>query len=131
MYANKVVHVNEALYYLGINWLDSSVKYEVDHLHPYSKFDCRPVGVSMSDWKISHSNRNRMPNLHLLPGIANAKKLDSPLDIYVNSMTEKQKTDFYEQALIPSDISLNIKDFNDFYEKRKTLLTQRLKDLLN
>ena len=122
--------VNEALYYLSLEWLDSSVKYEVDHLHPYAQFDSRPAGVSIGDWKNWHSNRNRMPNLHLLHGIANAKKLDSPLDIYVNSMTEAQRQEFYEEALIPDGVSLNLSHFGDFYEKRKTLLAQRLRSLL-
>ena len=71
-----------------------------------------------------------MPNLHLLHGIANAKKLDSPLDIYVNSMTEAQRQEFYEEALIPDGVSLNLSHFGDFYEKRKTLLAQRLRSLL-
>ena len=122
--------VNEALYYLSLEWLDSSVKYEVDHLHPYAQFDSRPTGVSIGDWKNWHSNRNRMPNLHLLHGIANAKKLDSPLDIYVNSMTEAQRQEFYEEALIPNDVSLSLSHFGDFYEQRKTLLAQRLRSLL-
>lgn len=122
--------VNEALYYLSLEWLDSSVKYEVDHLHPYARFDNRPVGVSIGDWKNWHSNRNRMPNLHLLHGIANAKKLDSPLDIYINSMTESQRQEFYEQALIPEGVSLSMSSFGDFYEQRKTLLAQRLRCLL-
>ncbi len=122
--------VNEALYYLSLEWLDSSVKYEVDHLHPYAQFDSRPTGVSIGDWKNWHSNRNRMPNLHLLHGIANAKKLDSPLDIYVNSMTEAQRQEFYEEALIPNGASLSLSHFGDFYEQRKTLLAQRLRSLL-
>ncbi len=122
--------VNEALYYLSLEWLDSSVKYEVDHLHPYAQFDSRPTGVSIGDWKNWHSNRNRMPNLHLLHGIANAKKLDSPLDIYVNSMTEAQRQEFYEEALIPDGVSLSLSRFGDFYEQRKTLLAQRLRSLL-
>lgn len=122
--------VNEALYYLSLEWLDSSVKYEVDHLHPYAQFDTRPVGVTIADWKNWYGNRNRMPNLHLLHGIANAKKLDTPLDVYTNSMTAAQRLEFYEQALIPEGVSLNLNNFGQFYEKRKALLTQRLKNLL-
>jgi hypothetical protein len=123
--------VNEALYYLSLDWLDSSVKYEVDHLHPYAQFDSKPIGVSLADWRNWHSNRNRMPNLHLLHGIANAKKLDSPLEIYINSMTSAQKQEFYEQAIIPEDASLSMSHFGEFYDKRKNLLVQRLRKLLN
>ena len=122
--------VDEALYYLSLDWFDSSIKYEIDHLHPYSKFDTRPTGVSIMDWKSWHGNRNRMPNLHLLHGIANAKKLDTPLEVYVGSMTENQKQDFYEEALIPEGVSLSLSHFGDFYEQRKAILTQRLRKLL-
>ena len=122
--------VDEALYYLSIGWIDASIKYEIDHLHPYAKFDSKPFGVSMEDWRNWRSNRNRMPNLHLLHGIVNARKLDTPLEVYTNSMTEEQRRDFCEKALIPEDVSLSLNHFDDFYEKRKALLAQHLKVML-
>ena len=45
-------------------------------------------------------------------------------------MNDEQKKIFYSQALIPEGVSLEIDKFNEFYEKRKQLLTEKIKKLL-
>ena len=82
--------VDEALYYLSLEWLNTTIKYEIDHLHPFSAFESKPFGITTEQWREWRGNRNRLPNLHLMHGIANAEKNDMPLEIYVNSMTIEQ-----------------------------------------
>ena len=94
-------------------------------------FESRPYGVDATKWKEWRLNRNRLPNLHLLEGVANQKKSDTPLDVYVGYMTPDQKSDFLDHAMIPEGVSLNIKDFDQFYEARKNLLQSKLRDLLH
>lgn len=124
--------VGEALYYLSIDWVNKNFKYEQDHLHPYERFqNNKPFSVSMEDWSIWRSNRNRLPNLHLLEGRSNGSKNDMPLIEYYNDMNDIQKAEFCKQALIPEDASLELEKFGDFYNKRKHLLFRKLKEILS
>lgn len=121
----------EALYYLSLDWINKNYKYEQEHLHPYDRFDGNnPIGVSMEEWKEWRSNRNRLPNLQYLEGRSNGSKGVMPLLEYYNDMNDSQKEEFRKQAIIPDNVGLELKDFGDFYEKRKALLTDRLRQLL-
>ena len=121
----------EALFYLSLDWRKKHFKYEQDHLHPYERFDGnKPINVTMKDWKSWRSNRNRLPNLHLLEGRSNASKSDMRLADYYNDMNDVQKEEFYEQAIIPHEASYEIEDFEEFYDARKKLLTSKIRELL-
>jgi uncharacterized protein with ParB-like and HNH nuclease domain len=120
----------EVLYYLSLDWLNKTYKYEQDHLHPENKFNNKPISVKMTDWSIWRSNRNRLPNLHLLEGRSNGSKSDMRLIDYFNDMNDVQKTAFYTNAMIPNDISLEIEEFDTFYKARKKLLADKIRELL-
>lgn len=121
----------EALYFLGAEWINRNFKYEQDHLHPYDRFDrTKPVTVSMDDWRRWRSNRNRLPNLHLLEGRSNGSKNAMSLVDYYNDMNDEQKAVFCKEALIPERVSLEFENFEEFYEKRKALLSNRIRQLL-
>lgn len=45
-------------------------------------------------------------------------------------MNNEQKAEFYSQAMIPQDISLEIDDFEKFYENRKAILAEKIRELL-
>jgi hypothetical protein len=45
-------------------------------------------------------------------------------------MNDEQRAMFYETAMIPSEVSLEIEDFDKFYEARKQLLTAKIRKLL-
>lgn len=124
----------EVLYYLGLDWTNKHFKYELDHLHPFARFDTnKPPQVTIEKWKLWRGMRNRLPNLHLLEGRSNASKSDMRLIDYYNDMNEVQKQAFMEQATIPKDVSLDFEDFEDFdvfYEKRKEVLSNHIRALL-
>ncbi|MCL1819727.1 MAG: DUF262 domain-containing protein [Oscillospiraceae bacterium] len=123
---------DEVLYYLSTGWVNSTIKYEQDHLHPESKFNLhdKPHTVQPEDWRKWRGNRNRLPNLRYLEGIINAGKSDMPLAYYYDSLTSENQAKFYEEAIIPHDVSLDIEGFDKFYEARKQLLAKRIRDLL-
>lgn len=122
----------EALYYLSLDWLDKTFKYEQDHLHPYDRFDGnKPFSISMEQWKRWRGNRNRLPNLHLLEGRSNGSKSDMRLVDYYNDKNDTQRAEFCEQAFIPSEVSLEFENFEEFYEKRKDILTVKIRELLS
>lgn len=121
----------EALYYLSLDWTNRNFKYEQDHLHPYDRFDgSKPLTVSMNDWRRWRGNRNRLPNLQLLEGRSNGSKNDMRLLDYYNDMNDEQKATFRKQAIIPDGVSLELDHFEEFYEKRKDILVQRIRELL-
>lgn len=121
----------EVMYYLNLGWTNKNFKYEQDHLHPDNRFSgSKPVSVSVADWKRWRGMRNRLPNLHLLEGRSNGSKNDMRLVDYYNDMNDEQKVEFYSQAMIPQGASLEIEDFEKFYEDRKALLTHRIRELL-
>lgn len=121
----------EVLYYLNLDWTNKNFKYEQDHLHPDNRFnESKPVSVTIEEWKRWRGMRNRLPNLHLLEGRSNGSKNDMRLVDYYNDMNEDQKVDFFKQATIPHDVSLEIEDFEKFYEKRKEMLADRIRELL-
>lgn len=121
----------EALYYLSIEWINKNFKYEQDHLHPFERFNgSKPISVSMEDWRKWRGNRNRLANLHLLEGRSNGSKNDMRLVDYYNDMNDQQKIDFYKQAMLPENVSLEIENFEEFYEARKRILTDNIRKLL-
>lgn len=121
----------EVLYFLGLDWINKNYKYEQDHLHPDERFNrTNPVSVPMEEWNKWRSNRNRLPNLHLLEGRQNASKNDMRLVDYYNDMNNEQKAVFRKEALIPDGVSLELEHFGEFYEKRKALLMDKIRQLL-
>lgn len=121
----------DALYYLSRDWTNKNFKYEQDHLHPFDRFDgSKPVSVSMEDWRRWRGNRNRLPNLQLFEGRSNGSKNDMRLIDYYNDMNDEQKAEFCKQAIIPDGVSLELEQFDEFYEKRKAVLKDRIRALL-
>lgn len=123
----------EALYYLSLNWINKTYKYEQDHLHPDGRFNSnKPITISMDVWRKWMGMRNRLPNLHLLEGRSNGSKSDMRLIDYYNDMNVEQQDDFCKQAFIPNpnEFSLELENFEEFYEARKFILIKKMKDLL-
>lgn len=121
----------EVLYFIGRDWIDKNTNYEQDHLHPESRFaETKPFSISMEEWKIWYNNRNRLPNLQLLNDFENKSKSNRRLIDYCNNMTDEQKQEFYKKSIIPQDVSLEFDNFEEFYEKRKQLLKEKILELL-
>ena len=99
--------------------------YHLDHLHPASYFKNlrKDTGLSDEDYAFYKDSENwdTIPNLQMLNGILNESKNAKPLADWVR----ENKIDLDNQ-LIPTDVSLDIKDFKEFLTKRKALLKERL-----
>ena len=123
--------VDEVLYFIGRNWIDPDKNYEQDHLHPESRFiEPKPFNISIDEWKSWYIIRNRLPNIQLLDEFENKSKNNQRLIDYCNNMNDEQKKEFYKHALIPQNVSLEIENFGDFYEKRKNVLKEKILELL-
>lgn len=123
----------EVLYYLSLDWYNDTLHYEQDHLHPRAAFDIynKPPFVKTEDWNAWKKLKDRLPNLEYFEGRANASKNSMSLVDYYNQKTDDQKNEFRKKAIIPDDVSLELKDFGEFYEKRKALLKTKILELLS
>ncbi|MCL2177493.1 MAG: DUF262 domain-containing protein [Firmicutes bacterium] len=121
----------EVLYYISKEFANVTVKEEIDHLHPDSIFDKKPHNISAENWKEWRPLRNRLPNLHRFEGISNASKGSKYLHDYFNDLNKEQQERFIRDSHIPKDADLHISAFGEFYEKRRMLLREKVKKLLN
>ena len=53
-----------------------------------------------------------------------------PLIEYYNDMNDDQKAKFRKEAFIPDDVGLELEHFEEFYEKRKDLLAEKIRQIL-
>lgn len=118
-----------ALLYSHLNF-DGTEKFHKDHLHPASYFR----GLKKSDFAKEEdyvfytdpANWNSVLNLQLLNSRLNETKLATPLNQWVldNSISR-------DNQLIPQKVSLDVKDFREFIKQRRSLLSERLKQLIS
>ena len=107
--------------------------YEQDHVHPRTSFDTgAPIGVLPQDWRDWHKNRDKLPNLQLLDRYNNRFKSDTPLIDWYNTLrSDDERNHFKLNTFIPTDCSLELKDFGSFYTKRKEIFRTKIRDLLS
>lgn len=122
---------SEVLYFIGRDWIDTEKDYDQDHLHPESRFnEPKPISVSIEEWKKWYINRHRLPNLQLLTVGENRSKSSRRLADYYNEMNSTEQEKFYQRALIPQNVSLEIEHFGEFYKEREKILKEKILELL-
>ncbi len=105
-----------------------------DHMHPYTGFKEEKIkdlvlpngtvidDVTKEDWR---RRRNTLANLQLLEGRENESKNATPLVDWLK-VTENRENAKY----LPSDISYELSNFEEFMEKRQELMSKALKNIL-
>lgn len=122
----------EILYYLSKDWINPSLKYEQDHLHPEDRFnENKPLTVTFDTWNRWRNMKNKLPNLQYFEGCSNAEKNNMSLEDYISQLPNEQQESFKEHAIIGDDFPLEIEEFETFYDKRSKLLVDKIKKLLN
>jgi len=107
--------------------------YHQDHIHASILFDSynnRPYGVSDSDWIKWGRMKNKLPNLQLLKGKPNQSKSKKQLLDWLDSSDAPTEEEFRNALDLPNDLSLKLKDFEEFYNFRKERLKTQLKNML-
>lgn len=102
-----------------------AAKFHQDHVHPYAGFENKNIKDKdinkdkIKEWRIL---RNKLPNLELLQGDINQSKSQTSLVDWLKlGNTVKY---------MPSGVSAELNDFEDFYNKRKELMKAELKKAL-
>lgn len=111
-----------SLLYPDLN-LDQT-SFHQDHCHPYSGFEKKNLSVlNLSDEKIEEwqFKRNLLPNLQFLERSKNESKNNTPLKDWIQSGNKIE--------YMPSNVSLELKDFDKFFEERRKLLKNELKNV--
>jgi len=108
-----------------------------DHLHPYSlfrKIKLKEEFITEAEipYFLDKNNNNSILNLQLLDANENESKNDMKLEEWVKFESEKQNITiekFCENHLIPNILEFD--KFNNFIEKRKVMLMNKLKEIIN
>ncbi|AZV47407.1 hypothetical protein C3L23_09035 [Nautilia sp. PV-1] len=106
--------------------------FHIDHIFPKSlknkKKIFKGLGISEEQIKEIKEKIDLIPNLQLLKGTINQEKNDKNFKDWFNNLPDKEK---YKQEHFIPDIELDIKNFLEFFEKRKNLLKSKLKSVLS
>ena len=116
-----------ALLYSHLHY--DTVSYHKDHLHPASRFQKLKESDFTDNEKYKFfknpENWNSILNLQLLSGSTNESKNDEDLKEWV-----KEKNISRKSQLIPTGVSLDFVDFENFIEERKQLLINTIKSII-
>lgn len=116
-----------ALLYPNLDYKNNN--FHKDHMHPKTKYNM--LSDSLKE-KYPFEVYNSVLNLQMLDANENESKNQKDLDVWVNeSVTANfdNRKQFLDAHLIP-DVDLKLDNFEEFIEKRRTLLSEKLKGLL-
>lgn len=102
----------------------SQVAFHQDHCHPHAGFENKNISsLGLADDKIKEwqKKRNLIPNLQFLEGEENESKNKAPLKKWIEAGGQL--------AYLPEEVSLELKDFDEFFEKRRALVKYELKKI--
>ena len=101
--------------------------------------DTYDIGMSHLGMKILYSLTNERENYWCERCFAPSEDFeaimrenDIPLYEFFNTIaSETERQNFIDTDFIPKNVSLEIKDFGNFYDKRKKLLKDKIRELLS
>lgn len=102
----------------------NQVSFHQDHCHPYVSFENKNIkSLELSDDKVREwqKKRNLLPNLQFLEGNENESKNKTPLKDWISAGNTIK--------YFPEGVSLELKDFDIFFDKRKDLMKKELCNL--
>lgn len=113
------------------------IEFHQDHIHPSANFDydeMKKLGLieinnGQPSWTDVYYKKDKLPNLQLLKGGENESKNKTPFKEWFQKNV-KNKDEYKEANYIPTDIDLDFKKFNEFYNKRKEILKDKLQKIL-
>ncbi len=109
-------------------------RYEVDHVHPRSKFNrsnLKNNGIDdeekIAEWM--KEKKDLLPNLQLLGYRDNSSKKAKTIIEFLNAKSSKERTEFAKENLLPLQNKklLELKNFDEFFDYRKRQLVTKLK----
>jgi len=133
-YSDKPTFSILALFYPHYNY---SNLFHIDHIYPLSMFKRKKLsefgyeGQTIQNRLMEFSNS--IPNLQLIEGQQNLEKSKKLPHIWIESdefRDDSARVNYKERHFIPTDIELNMANFEDFINQRHQLLTEKFKQVL-
>ncbi len=123
---NKYCFTILAMLYPNLDYKNNN--FHKDHLHPDDRYSELSEDLKK---KYSYEMYNSIVNLQMLDANENESKGKTQLKDWVSKELKKNinHKQFFEAHLIP-DVNLEHSNFDEFYTKRKELLSQKLKNIL-
>jgi uncharacterized protein with ParB-like and HNH nuclease domain len=114
--------------------LDYRNKFHIDHIFPRHLFTEKKLlklGIAEDQVWSYILKRDSLANLQLLEGLPNQEKTGQDFKkwFYETYPTETERKDYLKKHYIP-DVDLEIGNFLEFFEKRESLIRERLKEIL-
>jgi len=109
------------------------VQFHQDHIHPASKFNpsvLSSFGLTQEEQVEWIKLRDMVPNLQLLEGRQNESKNATDFNIWLSKKDVTAQNHFKVSNYIPDNLSLDFKDFMNFFEERKIKIKEELKKVL-
>lgn len=109
------------------------VQFHQDHIHPASKFNpsvLSSFGLTQEEQDEWIKLRDMVPNLQLLEGRQNESKNATDFNIWLSKKDVTAQNHFKVSNYIPDNLSLDFKDFMNFFEERKIKIKEELKKVL-
>lgn len=116
--------------------LNKSFHYHKDHIHPqmlFTEAKLRKEGITDSEQIREYQLRyNRLPNLQLLESVQNTEKNGKHIADWLNhTLADPSDRAIYgQQHVFPAQASLEFSDFVPFFEARRKLIEERLRQAL-
>lgn len=115
-------------------WADLKNNFHLDHMHPKSNFKkdkLKKLGLNDNEIEFYLENFNYIGNLQLLESTPNIQKSNMSLEEWILNIGSNRDINIYkDKHCIPDNVSLDLLDFKEFFEKREELITKRLKSEL-
>ncbi|MGH9493970.1 MAG: GmrSD restriction endonuclease domain-containing protein [Candidatus Sulfotelmatobacter sp.] len=114
--------------------LDFRNSFHIDHIHPRSFFTEAKLnkrGIVGEEQSFYLESVDTLPNLQLLEGVPNQEKSDTDFEDWLNAAyrSKHSRQAFSERNYIP-EVSLEFKNFAQFFKKRRELIFDELAGLL-
>ena len=116
------------------------VKFHQDHIHPASSFTdakLKGFGIPEDRWKKLQQMKDQLPNLQLMEGLENESKNKTPFKDWLYGKDDKgnpnvsDREKFLNDNYIGTTISLEFNDFETFFNKRKEILRNKIREVLS
>lgn len=125
-YQGRYTNLVLSLLYPDRDWRDAT--FHEDHIFPKSEFTIsrlRARGYGEEKIQSYLSHYNTLCNLELLTDSENLSKNATPFEEWIKT----QDVSFQKRHLIPEMTTYGFDAFDEFYEKRRRLISQKLQDL--
>jgi uncharacterized protein with ParB-like and HNH nuclease domain len=111
----------------------NEIKFDQDHIHPAVMFKLRKLrqlGLDENTIERWMEIKDQLPNLQMMEERKNRVKNRTPFKEWLEGKADSEQAAYLTKNYIPVDVSYELTNFDEFFEKRKKTLRNILIDML-